>query len=128
MVASVLGMTGCVTPPTPDEMAKIDYGSYPSDYENIINRYLRQVLKDPDSAKVEFLNRPTAQFHKKGPLFGGGINAGYGVCAYVNAKNSYGGYTGAKLHWFLIKNGRVTDDSNGMQMMAQNACRSINAY
>ncbi|MDR5772865.1 MULTISPECIES: hypothetical protein [unclassified Caballeronia] len=32
---------------------------------------------------------------------------GYLVCTDINAKNSYGGYTGAKRRWFLIRNGAV---------------------
>ncbi len=35
----------------------------------------------------------------KSPVFG------YSLC--VNAKNSYGGYTGNQLHWVFIKNNQV---------------------
>lgn len=32
---------------------------------------------------------------------------GYSVCASVNAKNSYGGYTGQKQRWFLIRKSQI---------------------
>lgn len=60
-----------------------------------------------DSKKIDYISTPTTYWYKAGPMYGGGLVAGYAVCAYVNAKNSYGGYTGGKLSWFLIKNDRV---------------------
>ncbi len=105
MVASVL--SGCATPPTAAEIAKIDYGSYPYEYKKNIERYLDIVLKDPGSKQIEFMREPRATYSKASPMFGGRLSVGYAVCAYVNARNSYGGYTGAKLAWFLIKNDQV---------------------
>lgn len=32
---------------------------------------------------------------------------GYSTCVFVNAKNSYGGYTGKQLYWAFIRNGQV---------------------
>ncbi len=52
----------------------------PKDYKIKIDKHLVDILKDPDSRKVEFLRTP------KGSL----------VCGTINAKNSYGGYTGKK--------------------------------
>jgi hypothetical protein len=104
-VASLL--SGCVSPPTADEVAKLDYGSYPADYKQSIERYLNVVLKDPDSKKIEWLREPLTMYHKASPMLGGQLIAGYAVCAYVNGRNSYGGYTGSKLSWFLIKNDKV---------------------
>lgn len=105
-VVTVL-LAGCAMPPTAAELAAIDYGPSPTDYKKSIERYLDSTLKDPDSKKIEYLGTPTTQWYKAGPIAGGGLVAGYAVCAYVNAKNSYGGYTGGKLSWFLIKNDRV---------------------
>ena len=101
-------ITGCTTPPSAAELASLDYGSAPTDYKKSIERYLDSTLKDPDSKKVEYISTPVTQWYKANPMYGGNLMAGYAVCAYVNAKNSYGGYTGGKLSWFLIKNDRVT--------------------
>ncbi|MGQ7088777.1 hypothetical protein ACUOBA_07390 [Escherichia coli] len=61
---------------------------------------VRDTLKDPDSAKFESYFRDF------------GEDAGY-VCGYVNAKNSYGAYTGKKPYYVRIevKDGKV--DNHG---------------
>lgn len=105
LVASFL--SGCASPPTAEEIAKLDYGSYPTDYKRSVERYLDMVLKDPESKKVEWLGQPRTMYNKASPMLGGRLTAGYAVCAYVNGRNSYGGYTGSKLSWFLIKNDQV---------------------
>lgn len=102
LFAMVLALVGCVTPPTQEELAAADYGLYPHDYETIIKTYMSRVLKDPDSGRFEFLNAPKTAWNKLD-----GLQYGYAVCANINAKNSYGGYTGFQMSYFLIRNGRV---------------------
>ncbi len=48
-------IAGCAapTPLTPQEQANLDYGSYPTDFKQIIDEYLNGVLKDPYSKKVD---------------------------------------------------------------------------
>ena len=121
-------LSGCAQPPTQDELSRIDYGSYPTNYKQTVERYLDRVLKDPGSKQVEWLREPRTMWTKAGPMFGGGLTAGYAVCAYVNARNSYGGYTGSKLSWFLIKNDAViesymsTTRDSFETMQAERAC------
>jgi len=55
-------------------------GSVPADYKTEIDRALASTLLDADSRKVEFTVNPY-----------GGL-----VCGRVNAKNTFGGYTGYK--------------------------------
>lgn len=66
-------------------------GCKPSDKDfiKIGEDLVRDSLKDPDSAKLE------SSFHSSGE------NDGY-VCGLVNAKNSYGGYTGKKPYYVYI--------------------------
>ena len=121
-------LSGCVSPPTQEDLSKIDYGSYPNDYKKTVERYLDMTLKDPGSKQIEWLREPRTMWNKAGPMFGGGLTSGYAVCAYVNARNSYGGYTGSKLSWFLIKNERViqayisTTRDSFETMQAERAC------
>lgn len=114
--------SGCVTPPTPREFAVADYGSYPSDYEQIVKSYMQFVLKDPESARFQFLNSP-----KTGWNGFGGNKFGYVVCAYINAKNSFGGYVGNRMSYFMIKNGRVIyashSDESYNEPIVQNMCK-----
>lgn len=59
------------------------------DFIKIGESLVRDSLKDPDSAKLE------SSFHSSGET------DGY-VCGLVNAKNSYGGYTGKKPFYVYI--------------------------
>jgi hypothetical protein len=85
-VGFLLLMAGCATAPTQQELAEADYGSYPSDYEQIIKNYMFTVLKDPESARYQFLNAPKTAWSSGF----GEKKFGYVVCAYINAKNSFG--------------------------------------
>lgn len=42
-----------------------------------------------------------------------GKKFGYAVCANINARNSFGGYVGNRMSYFLIRDGRVIDESHG---------------
>lgn len=104
VLAALFSLSACVTTPTPEQLASADYGEYPQNYKSIVQDHLKKTLKDPYSAKVEYLNEPTKQWHA---AFGREPQYGYVVCANVNAKNSYGAYVGEKLNIFLIKNGDI---------------------
>ncbi|WP_329697838.1 hypothetical protein [Pseudomonas sp.] len=63
-------------------------------------------LKDPDSAKYGFGS--VYQGYMVGSVFEGRkLEAGYLLDVTVNAKNSYGGYTGAKPYKFLLRNDQI---------------------
>lgn len=62
----------------------------------------RDVLKDPDSAKVtNLLVKPDA-------------SGGLAFCGFLNAKNSYGGYTGGQLFA-----GKINTDAAGKPVSAR---------
>lgn len=75
-------------------------GCTPSEKDFIVmgESLVKDTLKDPDSAKFESFFRNF------------GENTGY-VCGYVNAKNSYGAYTGKKPYYVRIevKDGKVNN-------------------
>jgi len=83
-----------------------DYGQYPSNYESVIKQWYMANLKDPNSATFVGFTDPQKD-HAIKNQFEKTAMFGYSVCASVNAKNSYGGYTGAQTKWFLIRNGTV---------------------
>lgn len=95
------------TLPAPDA----DYGPFPGDFEQIIKTYLAKSLKDPESARYSEFSKPRKEHaitnaRQKLAVYG------YSACVLVNAKNSYGGYTGDQQYWFLIRNGEVVRSSN----------------
>jgi len=120
----VATLSGCAAPLTQEELASADYGKYPSDYENIIKSYMDIRLKDPDSARYQFLNTPQTGWNRLG-----GKKFGYIVCVYINAKNSFGGYVGNRINYFMINNGNVIDalhgDGNYGDAIVQGACKNF---
>jgi hypothetical protein len=95
-------LVGCAAP-SPKELESADYGPYPTYYEQIIKLHMQSVLKDPESARYQFLNTPTIAWDGSG-----GMKYGFVVCAYINSKNSFGGYVGNRMTYFMINSGRVT--------------------
>jgi hypothetical protein len=104
LAAFVFGLAGCATAPTAEDLANADYGVMPDNYAQIINGHLQRVLKDPYSAQIREIHGP----RKTASPYLDGTKYGYGVCYAINAKNSMGGYTGVRSHFFLINNGQVT--------------------
>jgi hypothetical protein len=117
-------LTGCYTLPDPTEFTMeqihhLDYGSYPRNHEQLIKHHLAQTLIDPRSMMLDGISRPRkfVRFERRfrpietdTPIR---IITGYVVCARVNAKNSYGGYTGWQLHPYLIRDGRIYENVFG---------------
>jgi hypothetical protein len=64
----------------PKVIAIAQAGQRPADYKKPVDLYIAGLLKDPESRKVVYTGNPY-----------GGL-----VCGTINAKNSYGGYTGAE--------------------------------
>jgi hypothetical protein len=125
--ALVVLVTGCASmPPTPEELARADYGPQISqeDAEAKAMGFLRQYLKDPESAKVEW---GTVQkgWMREARIYGGQLRFGYILSANINAKNSFGGYTGYKAYQFTFFNGSIVSiyaqkepgDSNGSAVL-----------
>lgn len=84
-------------------LEKLSYGEKQKNYTTLIKKYFESTLKDPDSAKFYNFSKPKKEFifNNKQPM------GGYSVCVEVNAKNSYGGYTGKQLHWLFFKDDQI---------------------
>ncbi len=122
---SICLLLGCAARPSPEELANADYGAYPHDAQHVIDEYLAGYLKDPESARYKHLKGPRRMWAS----YFRSSKYGYGVCAYINAKNSLGAYTGRKLHFFLIRDGVVVRHYGGgdeyAQEMAKKMCSSF---
>src|SRR5215470_19220092 len=99
-----LGMTvvGSLNAQTPSADTT-HYGSYPTDYKQIITVWLNKQLIDPDSARIEWNGDPKPTDVGKGSE----AVAGYLVNFTVNARNQFGAYTGKQKHSVLIRNSEV---------------------
>lgn len=114
LIAIVTLLSACATLSPENPMAETvdtknaNYGPYPSNYEALIKAWGEENLKDPESARYGKISKPRKEFMFKEskPFFG------YSICAGINAKNSYGGYTGSQPHWFLIRDGKIARSQN----------------
>jgi hypothetical protein len=115
ILACAFLLVGCVSV-SPQEIASADFGPKPGDYEERVKKFMGSVLKDPMSAVYEF--RPTL---RKGVVMGGlpdnfAKHYGWVVIVSINAKNSFGGYTGAKTYYImLVPDGRAADITERIQ-------------
>jgi hypothetical protein len=94
---------GCVSTPTPDEVAKMDYGQPPINYSASITNFVGSTLKDPDSAEYRNFSVPKKGGYQCGLIGGFKQYRGWKVFVEVNAKNSYGGYIGYQSYIFLFQ-------------------------
>ena len=84
-------------------VADNDYGEYPKNYQKILKDYLQENIINHESAKVEFINKPT----KLSIIQLGDIYTGHRICLSINSKNMKSIYTGFKTHLFVIKDSEV---------------------
>ena len=106
LAPALLAVASCQTgPPTTDELAHADYGSPISqeDAQAKATAWLQATLKDPDSMRAEW--SPVKQGWQRETL--GDLHFGYRMAASVNAKNSFGGYVGARPYVFLLLDGTL---------------------
>jgi len=102
-------LVGCASgPPTAEELAAADYGTPVSqeDAEAAANAWLEGHLKDPLSAQKRW--KPVYQgWLREAPIHGGSFRFGYRLDGEINARNSFGGYTGFKPYTFMFHNGTI---------------------
>ena len=78
---------------------------------------MKRVLKDPDSAKYSFEIPPRKSWVYDFTLHGNVF--GWVVCSGINAKNSFGGYTGEQPFAFLFKDQKLA----GVEQMGERVRR-----
>lgn len=100
---------GCATtPPTDEELANADYGTYISqeDAEEKAKIFLQTYLKNPSSARYKF--KPVEKtFKQEGTDHYGSIRYGYFLYGKIKSKTRIGIYTGYKDYTFYFHNGEL---------------------
>ena len=99
-------LAGCQSPlPTREELAVLDYGPRPEDYEKIVRDYLRTRLVEPDFALIEFKAGPKPLYQKETVLRA--RQYGWAVCVMINDKDIRGAYGGFYPMVVYIRDGKV---------------------
>ena len=98
-VMAAVMLAGCAGP-VPKKSTDLKLAPPPTKEEAMqrIATYLSNTLIDPDSAKISCTHLPTQGW--VWPGIGYDLQYGYISLCDVNAKNRYGGYTGAKRYVF----------------------------
>ena len=129
LLGSLCLLAACAyTPPSAQVSLKAvrseNYGSYPKNYERQIRQYLNDTLLDPGSAKIR-IGTPHKVFQTYNPLANTyppktpkelKTNQYYVVCAEVNAKNTFGGYTGWQTHRYRFHKGGLMEDEKNLSV------------
>lgn len=150
-------LSGCATTPKvvpPDTITKsqvrsANYGAYPSNYQSSIRQHLHKSLLDYDSAKIDFYMKPVKIFYLDTMYYTGykdfskvfrashsGTNNGrdwkgfplYVACVNVNAKNTYGGYTGWQSYEYYFQGDQWYTEGTTYGHVCNAAAKSSDIY
>jgi hypothetical protein len=101
IAAASLMLSGCeTTTNTPENTVMVT--QIPKDYRAQAVAYFKRTLKDPYSVRDAQITEPAV-------IFVGLVNGGKapGVCVQMNAKNSFGAYTGMETFAVAFRNGQL---------------------
>lgn len=122
LLSVMLFVGSCCVVPKQADLEAAYYGAPPDqDFAERLAKIAVGVrLKDPDSATYRF-DSLYAGYTQSSEVVIGDCEPIYGYIlnTYVNAKNSFGGYTGYKLYVFVFRDNKVVG------MCAGKRCRSI---
>ena len=107
IVIFTLLLSGCMSAPTKQQTDSANYGPVPNNHETTIKNSLQYILKDPSSAVVQRITKPRKEWFLNPENLNTKFDYAWLSCALINAKNSFGGFTGAKQYVFFIKNNKV---------------------
>lgn len=89
----------------------------PENWKEIVENGARKILKDPESARFRYPDEKqkycALSNSKTGPmqpitLISDSPLLGYSGIVFINAKNSFGGYTGEEPYWYMITDGKLS--------------------
>lgn len=82
-------------------------GPPPTNPEAAIIAKMSGLLRDPESARYQFVGGPVPGRAQQPILQGGRTVEGWGYCYLINAKNGFGGYTGNTPYYFVFRGDTV---------------------
>jgi hypothetical protein len=116
LAASAL-LAGCQSSLSPGQIAALEYGSPPEDYEKIVRDYLRPRLGEPNFALIEIKAGPSRLYQRE--TISREPQHGWAVCVMINDRDPRGGYTGFYPMVIYIRGGKVVAaDGGGLERAA----------
>ena len=107
-LGAAMALAGCAAQPTAEQIAALNYGPPISQEwaEAQAKEAISSRLKDPYTAQFQF-GQVYQGYVTGSAIEGHKLSPGYLLDVHVNARNSYGGYTGYKPYKFLFFNGKL---------------------
>jgi hypothetical protein len=117
-VLAVALMAGCQSPPlSPAQIASLDYGPRPDNYESLVRAYLKPRLNEPEYALIEVKAGPSPLYQTE--TLSRERQYGWAVCAMVNERDWRGTYGELYPVVVYIRNGKVVAaDGGGLERAA----------
>ena len=114
----VLGsLAACQSPPlTPEEIAALDYGPRPQNYEQLVLDFLQARMNDPSFAMIEIKAGPAPLYQTD--TFSRERQYGWGVCVMVNQRDPRGFYAGYPMVIYIRDGKVVARDGGGLERAA----------
>jgi len=111
-------LAGCQSPPlTREQIAALDYGPRPADYEKIVRDYLRPRLSEPSFALIEIKAGPSPLYQNE--TLSRERQYGWAVCVTISERDTRGGYTGSYPMVVYIRGGQaVAADGSRLERAA----------
>jgi hypothetical protein len=96
---------------TSEQIAALDYGPRPENYQAIVRDYLRSRLNDPSYALIEFKAGPSRLYQKD--TLSRERQYGWAVCVTVNERDPRGVYSAPYPVVVYLREGRVVGENGG---------------
>ena len=109
---SAMFAVGCAAPERAVDSEAVSFEGRPADPEaaalNYVDERIKPILKDPDSMKLELI--PDSFYQRTCQVvFSGAKYKSWAIGVHINAKNSYGGFTGNQPYIIHFKDGEPID-------------------
>ena len=104
---AVVSLAGCQSPPpSREEIAALDYGPRPENYEQVARDYLETRLVAPEFAIIQFKTEPRP-LYQKNAVFWRDRQYGWAFCLMVRDKDRRGAYEEPYPMVLYLRGGKV---------------------
>jgi len=111
-LVALASLAACQGPPlTTEQIAALDYGPRPENYEQLVRDYLRSRLNEPSFALIEIKAGPTRLY--QADTLSRRHENGWAACAMVNERDPRGAYIGFYPVVIYIREGKVVAMDGG---------------
>jgi len=114
----LLLLAGCQSPPlSPKEIAALDYGPRPENFQSLVLDFLKPRLMEPGYALVEFKAGPSPLYQSE--TISRERQYGWAVCVMINDRDPRGAYIGFYPMVVYVRAGKVVAaDGGGLERAA----------